>query len=448
LNDPYVSRPELVMAPPSGFRERLRHLGPSLVVTGSVVGSGEIILTSSLGAVAGFGMLWWVLLSCWSKSIVQAEFARYVMTTGDTYIHAMNRLPGRIGPVSWVIWLGILAFIPGVTSMAGIVGGSGQAIALLFPAINDVTGAAVTAVVATLILGFSTYRRLEAWLIGMVVSFTACTLICALAMQTTQYSLSHADIVQGFSFDFSTGVLLLALSVYGYTGVNSSELTAYTYWCVEKGYPARIGMDRTDPQWPERARGWLKVMQMDVVLTMVLLTCATLPFYVLGAGVLHELAERPSGTTTIASLANMFSAVLGNWATVIFGIGAFFILFSSIISGIGAGGRGFADYLATLGVTRRTNLQVRMQAVRAYVVVIPLLAFILYLTARNPVFLVTIGALTAAIMSPIQCGAVLWLQRHHMDERVRPSRQAHWFLVVTFVFQACMAAVVVNYVIL
>lgn len=188
-----------------------------------MVGSGEIILTSSLGAIAGFGMLWWVLLSCWSKSIVQAEFARYVMTTGDTYIRAMNRIPGRIGPVSWTIWLGMLAFIPGVTSMAGIVGGSGQAIALLFPAINDVIGAAIVAVVATLILGFSTYRRLEFWLIGMVISFTACTLICAIAMQTTRYGLSHADIVHGLSFEFSTGVLLLALSVYGYTGVKTGR---------------------------------------------------------------------------------------------------------------------------------------------------------------------------------------------------------------------------------
>lgn len=144
----------------------------------------------------------------------------------------------------------------------------------------------------------------------------------------------------------------------------------------------------------------------------------------------------------------MFSAVLGSWATVIFGIGAFFILFSSVISGIGAGGRGFADYLATLGVTPRTNLQVRMRAVRGYVVVIPLLAFILYLTARNPVILVTIGALTSAIMAPLQCGAVLWLQRRHMDARVRPSRPVYWYLVATFVFQLSMAGLVVNYVVL
>jgi tripartite ATP-independent transporter DctM subunit len=59
-----------------------------------------------------------VLVACWSKSIVQAELARYIITSGDTYLRAVNRLPGRVvgpkGPVGWVIWLGLLAFIPGI----------------------------------------------------------------------------------------------------------------------------------------------------------------------------------------------------------------------------------------------------------------------------------------------------------------------------------------------
>ena len=59
-----------------------------LIVSASIVGSGEIILTASLGAAVGFGMLWWVAVSCWSKSIVQAELTRYVVVSGDTYIRA------------------------------------------------------------------------------------------------------------------------------------------------------------------------------------------------------------------------------------------------------------------------------------------------------------------------------------------------------------------------
>ena len=60
------------------------------------MGSGEIILTASLGAAVGFAMLWWVLFSCWSKSIVQAEVARYIVLSGDTYLRMLNRVITKI----------------------------------------------------------------------------------------------------------------------------------------------------------------------------------------------------------------------------------------------------------------------------------------------------------------------------------------------------------------
>ena len=101
--------------PPVGLRATLRHLGPSFILVGSVVGSGEIILTTTLGATVGFVMLWWVLLSCWGKSIVQAELARHTVATGETALTAFNRLPGSLpgkrGRVSWFIWLWLLTLI-------------------------------------------------------------------------------------------------------------------------------------------------------------------------------------------------------------------------------------------------------------------------------------------------------------------------------------------------
>ena len=133
--DPYTQRPGEIAEPPTRFMARLKHLGPSVIVSGSIIGSGEILLTSSLGAQAGWVLLWWVLVACWSKSIVQAELARYIITSGDTYLRALNRVPGRIrgpnGPISWPLILGLIAFIPGVTGTAGILGGAGQALDLL-----------------------------------------------------------------------------------------------------------------------------------------------------------------------------------------------------------------------------------------------------------------------------------------------------------------------------
>ena len=55
---------------PKTFLERIKFIGPSVIVTGSVVGSGSIVMTPLLGAAAGFLLLWWLLLSMWSKPII------------------------------------------------------------------------------------------------------------------------------------------------------------------------------------------------------------------------------------------------------------------------------------------------------------------------------------------------------------------------------------------
>ena len=92
--DPYAVRDEKMLAPPKNFLGRIKYLGPSLIITGAAGGSGELVLTTSLGAVAGWALLWWLLLACLSKSFVQAELARYTVVSGDTYLRAVNRLPG------------------------------------------------------------------------------------------------------------------------------------------------------------------------------------------------------------------------------------------------------------------------------------------------------------------------------------------------------------------
>ncbi len=80
-----------------------------MILAGSVVGSGELIITTKLGAVAGFGLLWFVLLSCLVKMVVQAELARYTIASGQTFLRIFNDLPGPRGKrPAWLTlpWMG------------------------------------------------------------------------------------------------------------------------------------------------------------------------------------------------------------------------------------------------------------------------------------------------------------------------------------------------------
>ena len=80
--------------PPRTFRGTLVHLGPSMVLSASIVGSGELIMTTTLGAQAGFVALWIVIVSCLVKVCVQLEFGKHAISTGTPTLKALNDLPG------------------------------------------------------------------------------------------------------------------------------------------------------------------------------------------------------------------------------------------------------------------------------------------------------------------------------------------------------------------
>ena len=55
--DPYLRTEDDVRAAPTAPKDVLRYLGPGLIITGSIVGSGELIMTTQLGAQVGFTFL-------------------------------------------------------------------------------------------------------------------------------------------------------------------------------------------------------------------------------------------------------------------------------------------------------------------------------------------------------------------------------------------------------
>jgi manganese transport protein len=438
--------------PPDNWRETLKYLGPSVIISANIVGSGEIILTASLGAAVGYSMLWWVLFSCWSKSILQAELARYIVLSGDTYIRALNRIPGKIpgprGSFSWPIGIGLIGFFTGLTGLGGLIGGAGLAITMVFPAVEPLVAVFGLAVLTAVLLGSGSYKRLEAIMLVFVLTFTVLTVSGAVSMQWSEFSTAADDIIRGFKFEFSTTFAVLALAAYGYTGVNAGEISSYSYWCIEKGYPARIGQFEDSKQWHNRAHGWLRVLRTDVWLTLAILTCATIPFYLLGAGVLHSMGETPSGNDTIIALSNMFTQTLGSWSLWPFAIGAFSILYSSSLAGLAGGARYMPDYLIELGFIDRSNLKARFAIIRWYCTIAPFIGFGLYVGFQRPVLMVTIAASYAAMMLPMQNGITMYLQRKRLPEEMLPRWPARYLMRITFVIQLVLAMAVVYFTVL
>ncbi len=203
--------------------DRLRFIGPSAIVTGSVVGSGSIVMTPLLGAAAGFTLLWWLLLSIWTKPIIQAEISRYVVVTKKTFLEAFAEIPGPKTNIngkttSWLVWFMFLGVLPAIIGMGGLVGAVAEAGTNLFPSINIELWVVLSCLITWLILIRGSYLLLENILLGMVLVFSLITLVIAFSMQSTSYELSTAQVFSGLNFTLPFEYLPLALAVFGFTG--------------------------------------------------------------------------------------------------------------------------------------------------------------------------------------------------------------------------------------
>ncbi len=446
--DLYALDPKDIKEPPQAFSSTLKFLGPGLILVGSVVGSGEIILTTTLGSMVGFSMFWFVLLSCWSKNIIQAELGRFAISSGEPFLHAFNRLPGKLPAfkgkrVSWYVYFWLIWLIPALLVSGGIYGGAGQAAHSVMPVLGSPWWTVIVAIIASATILSGTYQFLEKLMTVLVVTFTFITVTCAILLQFTEYAITWEEVQGGLTFGFPAYAVLAALAMYGATGVGTGEQMAYTYWCVEKGYARFAGpADRSD-DWVRRAKGWIKVMQTDVLVTMGLLTCATIPFYMLGAGVLYRLNVKPNGLETIDVLSNMYTQTLGEWAFWLFIAGAFFVLFSTAISGLGADARIFADGLTVLGVTERSDYKTRMRIVRTWAIVAPMFTSLAYFLFQNPVWMLTMGQLFGAIKFPIIAGGVIYLRYKHLDQRLKPTLHIDIVLWASFLIMIALSIFIV-----
>ena len=118
--DPYALTEAEIKEPPKGWWASLRFLGPGLILSASVVGSGELIATTVVGAKAGFVCLWVILVSCLVKVAIQLEFGKHAISTGEPTMVALDRLPGPRFKVSWVIWVWLVIYIAKFVQEGGV----------------------------------------------------------------------------------------------------------------------------------------------------------------------------------------------------------------------------------------------------------------------------------------------------------------------------------------
>jgi Mn2+/Fe2+ NRAMP family transporter len=482
-----------VQPPPTSFLGTLSRLGPGMIIAGSIVGSGELILTTKVGAEAGFWLLWLIIIGCVIKVSTQIEFARHTIIWGDTPLKALNAVPGPRLRVNWLLWYWTFMTILVVFQQGGILGGVGQTLAISYPLTasgaeynrlqdewvrdrielkslqtqhpddsripnlqqnvarlteqlaqrqepsDPYLWAAIVAAGTSLLLYVGRYGLIQIVSTVLVATFTLVTILTVVALQMrAEWAIRGHELVQGLSFrlppvalDTDANPMRTAFGAFGIIGIGAAELIMYPYWCLEKGYAKHTGPRDGTTGWIERARGWIHVLHVDAWMSMVVYTFATLAFYLLGAAVLGRIGLNPEGRDMVRTLSAMYIPVFGPLGNVIFLTGAFAVLYSTLFVAAAGNARMVADALGLYGLTDGSEAG-RVKWTRRISVVWPFMALLLYVFVRAPSAMIVACGIAQSIMLPLLGAAALYFRYRHSDPNLRPGRWWDAMLWIAF----------------
>ncbi|MGH2524208.1 MAG: Nramp family divalent metal transporter, partial [Anaerolineales bacterium] len=216
--DPYVLSESTVQEPPRTLGQALRKIGPGLILAGAIVGTGELIATTHVGAKAGFALLWLVILSCFIKIFVQVELGRYTISSGDTTLESLGRLPG---PSRLLGWWWLIMMMCTQFQLAAMVGGIGQAAHVALPGVSGRLGVALrpelpwavlVVIVTGALLAMGSYKMVERGTTALVVVFTLMTVGCVALLPWTGHAFGWREIASGLSFQIPSSAVGAAVA--------------------------------------------------------------------------------------------------------------------------------------------------------------------------------------------------------------------------------------------
>ncbi|MFN8346429.1 MAG: Nramp family divalent metal transporter [Spirosomataceae bacterium] len=424
-----------MLPPPQSFSQRLKYLGPGFILSAAIVGSGELVATTALGAKAGFVTFWVVLVSCLVKVALQLEFGKNAIYTGVPTMQSLNRLRGKkLGKAHWTIWLWLSLQGLKMLQVGGIVGGVAIVLHMAFPFLGTNVWAGIATVVTAVLVYRGFYKPVEAGSLIMIVLFTATVLISLILLQFTPYAIRWEELSSGLTFSLPPAVVTVAIGAFGITGVGGDEIMFYNYWCIEKGYAAYTGPNDGSPEWANRAKGWIQVMYLDAVCSMVVYTIVTAAFYLLGAALLHQHGEVPEGYAMVETLSRLFTETLGPWAKVIFLIGAFFVLYSTLFTATASWARIFGDAFGQLGWVKFDTDTARKRVIKALSWGFPLSWCLLFLLIQMPVTMILLGGIATSILLLIVVWAAVVFRYRELPSSLTPPRTydfLFWLSVVS-----------------
>lgn len=210
-------------------------IGPSIILLGLGLGSGELILWPHLVSVYGLGIIWAAVVGITFQFFINMEIERYSLVHGESiFVGFAKRFRGA---PYWFIFSTFVAWI-----WPGIIASSANLLGALLK-LNDIKylGIGLLLIIGLILtLGPSLYKTVERFqkiLIGFGVPLIALiTFLIARSADWTALSKGLVGIGEGYKFLPAGIPLFTFLGALAYSGAGGNLNLAQSFYIKEKGY--------------------------------------------------------------------------------------------------------------------------------------------------------------------------------------------------------------------
>ena len=430
-------------------------IGPSFILLGLGLGSGELILWPYLSSNYGLGIIWGALLGITFQFFLNMEIARYTLVTGESVFVGLARKLGRLSPVWFILstlvpwmWPGIIA------SSATLVA---HAMGLEYSKYIGIFFLLLIGVILSLgSVVYKTQEKLQKAIILIGVPFVFILAFYFAKVHHWQ-DLAAGLIGKGDGFWFLPVGIPLAtfLGAFAYAGAGGNLNLAQSLYVKEKGYgmgkfsgritnillgkKEDIKLEGTtfDPTEENlnRFKIWWKRINLEHMIVFWATGAVTMLILSLLA---YSTVFGREGLTTGINFVIQEGLVISQrtfpFLGTLFLALAALMLFGTQFSVFGSTSRIMAENLCVLSKERFKvqNLPKFFYAFLWIQIIAGIIIFMLGFT--EPLTLVITGAVLNAITMFIYSGLILWLNLTNLQKELRPNIYRIFMVAFAFVF--------------
>lgn len=380
------------LLPPRTIGEKLRNIGPGIVVAATGAGTADLVTSLVIGTQFGMTFVWAVIVGSILKYFLNEGVGRWSLATGQTMLDGWQILgkwaTGYFGGYS-IIW----GFVYGAAGAST----AGMAAHAMFPIMPVWAWAMIHGVGAFLLVWFGQYQLFEK-VMTVLIGIMFITIIGTAAL----FLPSFGEFAFGFVPQVPQGSFILMLGLIGGVG-GTITMASYGYWLTEKGWSGKQ---------------WVAAMRTDAKIAYILTGLFTLAGLIIGAQFLAGTGVSIRDDQGLVKLASMLGDEFGTPMRWVFLVAFWSAAFSSVLGVWNGVPYLFADFVKTVFKKKQAEKQavsVKDPAYRFFLIWLTFPPMILYFFGKPVELIILYGALGALFMPFLAASLLILLNSKKVD---------------------------------